>query len=84
MSTIHRANNITMKKDYQGNKIWQPEVMEDYNHHMMGVDMVDQMMQYYHLGHLSFKWSRKMLIHFFNMAVFNAYVSYKSRMPMQE
>ncbi len=54
--------------------------MEDYNHYMMGVNMADQMMQYYHLGCRSFKWTRKMLIHFFNMAVFNAYVLHKSRM----
>lgn len=79
VSTIHRANKVTKKKDHLGNKIWRPEVTEDYNHNMNGVDKADQMMQYYHLGRRSLKWSRKMLIHFFDMAVYNAYVLYQSR-----
>lgn len=79
LSTIHSATEATHKRDYKGNDVWVPDIVNDYNNHMNGVDTADQVMAYYHLFRRSLKWTRKMLIHFFNMAVFNAHIMYNSR-----
>ena len=36
-----------------------PEMVHDYNAHMMGVDRMDQMMSYYSFERKSIKWWRK-------------------------
>ena len=79
ISTVHSANWVSKKTNYLGAKIWKPEVTEDYNHFMMGVDVSDQKMQYYQITRRSLKWSRKMLIHYFNMAVTNAHILFRKQ-----
>ena len=41
---------------------------------MGGVDLNDQLLTYYSFLQKSAKWSRKLIIHMFNMVVLNAYI----------
>lgn len=76
LSTIHAAFWVSNTRNFHGDLIWRPQVTEDYNHHMLGVDKCDQLMKYYEFIRRSVKWSRKMFLHFLNMAVLNARILY--------
>ena len=39
-----------------------------------GVDLSDQLLNYYSFLGKSMKWSRKLLIHLFNLVILNAYI----------
>jgi hypothetical protein len=54
-----------------------PEVLEDYNNHMRGVDFFDQQMRYYSFLHGSKKWYKKIAFYFLEVAVLNSYVIYE-------
>ena len=41
---------------------------------MGGVDLSDQLLNYYSFLRKSMKWSGKLLIHLFNLLIFNAYI----------
>ena len=51
-----------------------PKVVDDYNHHMLGVDKLDQLMSYYSFMHKSVKWWRKVFFWCIEVAVVNAFV----------
>lgn len=54
-----------------------PKVITNYNSHMGGVDVLDQMMEYYRAFIKTKKWTLKVLIHFLDLAVVNAWRKYK-------
>ena len=54
-----------------------PEVVQDYNLHMLGVDKLDQLMSYYSFLHKSIKWWRKVFFWVLEVAVINTYIVYK-------
>ena len=66
-----------------------PEVVHDYNKHMLGVDKLDQLASYYSFLHKSVKWWRKVFFWAMEVAVVNSYIIYKEHMsshsqrPMQ-
>ena len=75
LSTIHEACMVeTGKNDALGNKIVKPESVYHYCKKMGGVDLNDQLLTYYSFLRKSVKWSRKLIIHMFNMVVLNAYI----------
>lgn len=75
LSTIHEACMVeTNKTDAEGNKIMKPESVYYYCKKMGGVDLHDQLLTYYSFLRKSCKWSRKLLIHMFNMVLLNAYI----------
>ena len=47
-----------------GNKIEKPEAVYYYCSRMGGVDLSDQLLNYFTFSHKSRKWSQKLLIHF--------------------
>ena len=85
MSTkqVYRTTTIVYKQQFytscrcSGNKRL-PEVVHEYNHHMNGVDKMDQMMAYYGFERKSIKWWRKVFFWMVEVAVNNAHVLYKS------
>lgn len=55
-----------------------PACLSDYQMHMKGVDLADQMVGYYKLNHRSWKWWRRLFFHQLLVSVHNAYVVAKS------
>ena len=54
-----------------------PLVMHEYNHYMLGVDKLDQLMAYYSFLHKSIKWWRKVFFWMLEVVVVNAYIIYQ-------
>ena len=50
----------------------------EYCHEMGGVDLTDQLLEYYHFLRKSCKWWRKLWVHCFNMIVLNAFLLNKT------
>ena len=80
ISTIHKAvERFTGKCDRTtGEQIFKPEAILDYTKKMGGVDLSDQLMNYYHFLRRGQKWWRKLCIHLFNMVLSNAHVLNKN------
>ena len=76
LSTVHEAIFIeTGHVDREGRKkIENPECIYYYYGRMGGVDLSDQLVNYYSFLRKSMKWSRKLLIHLFNLVILNAYI----------
>jgi hypothetical protein len=76
LSTKHTATfSYSGKKHHQTNEpIYKPTAIVDYTNLMGGVDLLDQLMNYYHPLRRSIKWWRKLWVHLFNMIVMNAYI----------
>lgn len=63
-----------------------PSVIVNYNKHMGGVDICDQLMEYYRTFRKTKKWTIKMMHHFIDLAVVNSWMEYrvdckKSKIP---
>ena len=54
-----------------------PLVMHEYNHYMLGVDKLDQLMAYYSFLHKSIKWWRKLFFWMLEVLVVNPYITYQ-------
>ena len=75
LTTIHEAVLVdTGKKDKNDVPIEKPEAVYYYCQKMGGVDLSDQLLNYYTFLRKSIKWSRKLIIHLFNMCILNAYI----------
>ena len=75
LSTIHEMIFVeTGKVDREGNKIEKPEAVYYYCSRMGGVDLSDQLLNYFTFLRKSTKWSQKLLIHLFNLVLLNAYI----------
>ena len=79
LTTIHEAVMVeTGKTRRDGTKIEKPEAVYYYCKKMGGVDLNDQLLNYYSFLRKSIKWSRKLLIHLFNMCILNAHILNKN------
>ena len=79
LSTIHEAIFVeTGRVDRLGNKIEKPEAVYYYCSRMGGVDLSDQLLKYFSFLRKSTKWSRKLLIHLFNLVILNSYILNKN------
>ena len=75
LSSIHEAVFVeTGKVDRNGQKIEKPEAIYYYCSRMGGVDLSDQLLNYFSFLRKSTKWSRKLLIHLFNLVILNSYI----------
>ena len=75
LSTAHEAIFVeTGHVNRDGKKIEKPECINYYCARMGGVDLSDQLLNYYSFLRKSMKWSRKLLIHLFNLVILNAYI----------
>ncbi|XP_063236268.1 piggyBac transposable element-derived protein 3-like [Bacillus rossius redtenbacheri] len=58
-------------------EIPRPFSIGEYNRHMGGVDLADRMIAHYPHGFKSKKWYLRVFFHLLNMALVNAWISYK-------
>ena len=79
LSTFHSAKMVdTGKKDRRtGAPIVKPELVIDYNKGMCGVDRSDQLTVAYTTSRKCKKWYRKLFLHFFDMALSNAWLLFR-------
>ena len=62
LSTVHNVEIVyTGKKDKHGVPIMKPTIINDYNHHMGGVDLVDPQLHYLHVLRKSYQWYKKVV-----------------------
>ena len=62
-------------------ELQRPKIIHMYTQYMGGVDLYDQMMQYYSFARKSKKWTRKYLMYLLQMAVLNAYTLFSKYHP---
>ena len=73
LSTIHDATEILVY-NRRGMYILKSELIVEYNWHMKGCDLADQLMTSYSFLQCNFKWWRKMFFHLFSLLLNNAYI----------
>ena len=79
LTTIHEAVMVeTGKTDFFGNKVEKLEAVYYYCGQMGGVDLSDQLLNYYSFLQKSMKWSRKLLIPQLNLLILNVYILNKN------
>ena len=85
MTTYSKAtgtNTVQRKRKENGvfvtHNVNIPPPIKDYNEHMGGVDLSDQLIQYYQVLRKSKKWWKKLFFHLIDLAVVNSYLIYKS------
>lgn len=83
-STIHPAyNGDIVQRRVKTEATWSlktypcPAPIVAYNQHMGGVDLSDQLLQYYTAQHKTLKWYRKIFLHLLDIAATNAYTIHK-------
>uniref|UniRef100_A0A1X7VHC6 PiggyBac transposable element-derived protein domain-containing protein n=1 Tax=Amphimedon queenslandica TaxID=400682 RepID=A0A1X7VHC6_AMPQE len=75
--TIKMIEKTRKRKNIRGTEtIKKPRVVEDYNQHMNGVDLSDQMVLYYGYGHRAVKWWKRPFFHFIDLELVNANILY--------
>ena len=75
LSTIHEVILVEIGKlDKDGNKMKKLKAAYYYCSQMGGVNLSDQLLNYFSFLRKSTKWSRKLLIHLINFIILNAYI----------
>ncbi len=83
-STIHAAyTGERVQRKIKAQHTWKaksfpcPAPVTAYNQHVGGVDLSDQLLQYYAAQHKTMKWYRKIFLHFLDIAANNAFILHK-------
>ena len=84
MSTMHDANKSTtaQRRTKQNNQfrnitVKQPEVVQDYNSYMAGVDKRDQLINKYNMLRKTNKWWKTLFFHFIDIARVNSFILFQ-------
>ena len=63
---------------FERKEIARPESVAEYSRFMSGVDLADQMFQYYSFGRKSRKWTKKLFFYALELFKLNSYIMYNS------
>ena len=78
ISTFHEASySVTNKPGRNGQAVLKPTPVVDYCKNMGGVDLSDQILQYYDVLRRTLKWWKKLFFHLLNLMLVNAYKLYR-------
>ena len=85
LSTYHEATGTDQAKrrkkidgKYQEMLVDIPPAIKSYNQSMGGVDLSDQLLQYYAVLRKANKWWKALFFHFIDVCVVNSYILFKS------
>jgi hypothetical protein len=82
LSTIHQATvSVLTKTDRNGDPIVKPTCIVDYCSLMGGVDLSDQINQYYSCLRKTSKWYKKLFFYLLNLCIINAFILYRKFGP---
>ena len=73
ISTFHEATYTVLERRRHGGDLVKPTSVVDYCQNMGGVDLSDQLLQYYNALRRTVKWWKKLFFHLLNMLVLNSY-----------
>ena len=73
ISTIHQAVEMQVKTSFMDQPVIKPHLVYGYNLKIGRVDQTNNFLSHYQTLK-SIKWYRKLLLHFINMAMLNAYI----------
>jgi len=65
------------KKEAAYVSVKRPAIIREYNAKMGGVDLCDRMMAYYCIKTCTKKWTIRLMMHFFDLSVVNAWILYR-------
>ena len=77
LTNIHDPPSEGNFCDNNGKAI-KPQIVADYNHHMGSVDKGDRMTNSYSINHRTWKWTKKLFFHLFDLTILNCYILFSS------
>ena len=78
LTTCHQPTMLEVDAYHpEGHAVFKPEAIKAYNHHMGGVDMVDQQLHNLRTLRKTYKWYRKLAIRLISQAILNAHKVYQ-------
>ena len=79
LTTAHQAKMVVTDKTNRvtGERILKPKPIVEYIKKMGGVDLSDQITQYYEVLRKTVKWWKKLFFHLFNLAIVNSFILYR-------
>ena len=81
MMTIIDKRQWTRKATGGVETIKKPQVVDEYNSYIGGVDKADQLITYYGFSHRTCKWYKRVFLHLFEVSLVNAYILYCMILP---
>uniref|UniRef100_A0A8C5PK49 PiggyBac transposable element-derived protein domain-containing protein n=1 Tax=Leptobrachium leishanense TaxID=445787 RepID=A0A8C5PK49_9ANUR len=81
LSTIHTERSVEVSVRGRAERIRKPVCIKDYNRHMGGVDLADQLLQPYQIMRKSRAWYKKVAIYLMQIATHNAFLLCKKANP---